>query len=68
MHARIKFHAYSDKQVNTETVSRMKMGDYQRFTLYPRNEGTKLQKQSTGGCVRLDPATSSQDFRVASSF
>jgi hypothetical protein len=42
--------------------------DYQRFTLNPRNGGTKLHKQSTGGCVRLAPTTSSKDFRVASSF
>jgi hypothetical protein len=59
MHARIKFHAYSDIKVNTETVSRMKEKDYQRFTLYPGNEGTKHHRQSTGGCVRLAPATSS---------
>jgi hypothetical protein len=36
--------------------------------LNPGNEGTKLHKQSTGGYVRLEPATSSQDFRLASSF
>jgi hypothetical protein len=42
--------------------------DYQRFTLNPGNEGSKLHRQSTGGCVRLAPATSSQDFRIASSF
>jgi hypothetical protein len=53
MHARIKFHAYSDIKVNTETVSRMKKKDYQRFTLNPGNEGTKHHRQSTGGCVRL---------------
>jgi predicted secreted protein len=47
MHVRIKFHAYSDIKVNTETVSRKKTKDYQRFTLTP------------GGCVRLAPATSS---------
>jgi hypothetical protein len=68
MHARIKFHAYSDIKVNTETVSRMKKKDYQRFTLYPGNEGSKHHRQSTGGCVRLAPATSSQDFIVASFF
>jgi hypothetical protein len=45
-----------------------KKGDYQRFTLYPGNEGTKHHRQSTGGCVRLAAATSSQDFKVASSF
>jgi hypothetical protein len=59
MHARIKFHAYSDIKVNTETVSRMEKKDYQRFTLNPGNEGTKHHRQSTGGCVRLAPATSS---------
>jgi hypothetical protein len=59
MHARIKFHAYSDIKVYTETVSRMKKGDYQRFTLNPGNEGSKHHRQSTGGCVRLAPATSS---------
>jgi hypothetical protein len=68
MHARIKFHAYSDIKVNTETVSRMKKKYYQRFTLNPGNEGSKHHRQSTGGCVRLAPATSSQDFIVASSF
>jgi hypothetical protein len=26
-----------------------KKGDYQRFTLNPENEGTKLHRQSTGG-------------------
>jgi hypothetical protein len=50
MHARIKFHAYSDIKVNTEIVSRMKKKDYQRFTLYPGNEGSKHHRQSTGGC------------------
>jgi hypothetical protein len=54
--------------VNTETVSRKKKKDYQRFTLNPGNEGTKHHRQSTGGCVRLAPATTSQDFRVASFF
>jgi hypothetical protein len=48
MHARIKFHAYSDIKVNTETVSRKKKKDYQRFTLYPGNEGSKLHRRSTG--------------------
>jgi hypothetical protein len=57
MHARIKFHAYSDIKVYTETVSRKKKKDYQRFTLYPGNKGTKHHRQSTGGCVRLAPAT-----------
>jgi hypothetical protein len=42
--------------------------DYQRFTLNPRNEGTKLHRQSTGGCAHLAPATSSQDFKTTSSF
>jgi cell fate (sporulation/competence/biofilm development) regulator YlbF (YheA/YmcA/DUF963 family) len=41
MHARIKFHAYSDIKVNTETVSRMKEKDYQRFMLNPGNEDHK---------------------------
>jgi hypothetical protein len=68
MHATIKFHAYSWHKWITETISRKKKGDYQRFTLNPGNEGTKLHKQSTGGCVHLEPATSSQDFKVASSF
>jgi predicted fused transcriptional regulator/phosphomethylpyrimidine kinase len=54
MHARIKFHAYSDIKVNTEIVSRKKKEDYQRFMLNPRNEGSKHHKQSTGGCVRLE--------------
>jgi hypothetical protein len=59
MHDRIKFHAYSDIKVNTETVSRKKKKHYQRFTLNPGNEGSKHHRQSTGGCVRLAPATSS---------
>jgi hypothetical protein len=54
MHARIKFHAYSDIKVNTEIVSRKNKKDYQRFTLNPGNKGTKLHKQSTGGCVSLE--------------
>jgi hypothetical protein len=33
MHARIKFHAYSDIKVNTETVSRKKKEDYQSLHL-----------------------------------
>jgi hypothetical protein len=41
MHARIKFHAYSDIKVYTETVSRKKEKDYQSITLYPGNEGSK---------------------------
>jgi hypothetical protein len=53
MHARIKFHAYSDIYVNTEIVSHKKKNDYQRFTLNPGNEGSKHHRQSTGGCVRL---------------
>jgi hypothetical protein len=68
MHARIKFHAYSDIKVYTETVSHKKEKDYQRFTLNPGNEGSKHHRQSTGGCVRLAPATSSQGFRSTSSF
>jgi hypothetical protein len=48
-----------DIKVNTETVSRKKKEDYQRFTLNPGNGGSKHHKQSTGGCVRLAPATSS---------
>jgi hypothetical protein len=68
MHARIKLHAYSDVKVYTETVSRMKEKDYQSFTLYPGNEGSKHHRQSTGACVRLAPATTSQDFKVASFF
>jgi hypothetical protein len=68
MHARINFHAYSWHKWITKTISRKKKEDYQRFTLNPWNEGTKLHKQSTGGCVHIEPATSSQDFKVASSF
>jgi hypothetical protein len=68
MHARIKFHAHSDIKVNTKTVSRKKKKDHQRFTLNPGNGGSKHHRQSTGGCVRLAPTASSQDFRVASSF
>jgi hypothetical protein len=39
--------------VYTETVSCTKKKDYQRFTLYLGNEGSKHHRQSTGGCVRL---------------
>jgi hypothetical protein len=39
--------------VNTETVSRKKKKDYQRFTLNPGNEGSKHHRQSTGVCARL---------------
>jgi hypothetical protein len=35
--------------VNTETVSRKKKKDYQRFMLNPGNEGSKHHRQSTGG-------------------
>jgi hypothetical protein len=40
MHARIMFHAYSRHKWITVTVSRKKNEDYQRFTLYPGNEGS----------------------------
>jgi hypothetical protein len=43
-------------------------GGLSEITLYPGNEVTKLHKQSIGGCVRLEPATSSQDFKSTSSF
>jgi hypothetical protein len=58
MRAKIYFHTYSDIQVITETVSRKKNEDYHSITLNPENEGTKLHLQSTGGCVRLELATS----------
>jgi hypothetical protein len=49
MHVRIKFHAHSDIEVNTEIVSRKKKKeDYQRFTLNPGSEGSKHHRQSTG--------------------
>jgi hypothetical protein len=69
MHARIYFHAYSWHKWITETISRKKKGDYQSFTLNLGNEDTKLHRQSTGG-LRMPGTsnTSSQDFRVASSF
>jgi hypothetical protein len=28
--------------------------DYQSYTTYPENEGFKLHRQSTGGCVGLE--------------
>jgi hypothetical protein len=59
MHARIKFHAYSDIKVKTETVSRKKKKDYQSITLYPGNEASKHHRQMTGGRVRLALVTSS---------
>jgi hypothetical protein len=66
MHTRINFHAYSWHKWITETISHKKKGDYQRFMLNHGNEGTKLHRQSTGDYVRLEPATSSQDFRASS--
>jgi hypothetical protein len=48
MHARIKFHAYSDIKVNTETVSRKKKKDYRRFTLNPGNEGPNITGNRLG--------------------
>jgi hypothetical protein len=66
MHARIRFHAYSDIKVNTETVSRKKKKDYQRFTLNPGNGGSENHRQSTGGCVR--PSTSNIFTRLQSGF
>jgi hypothetical protein len=54
MHARIKFHAYSDIKVYIEIVSRKKEKDYQSITIYPGNEGSKHHRQSTGGCVHLE--------------
>jgi hypothetical protein len=50
MHVSIKFHAYSDIKVYTQTVSRKKNKDYQRFTLNPGNEGSKHHRQSTEDC------------------
>jgi hypothetical protein len=56
MHARIKFHAYSDIKVYTEIVLRKKKKDHQSLRLNPGNKGSKHHRQSTGGCVRLAPA------------
>jgi hypothetical protein len=39
-----------------------KKGDYQSLRLILENEGSKHHKQSTGGCVRLAPATSSKQL------
>jgi hypothetical protein len=66
MHARIKFHAYSDIKVNTETVSRKERGRLLEFTLNPGNEGSKHHRQSTGGCVRLAPAHLHSSFLLLS--
>jgi hypothetical protein len=65
MHARIKYHAYSDIKVNTETASRMKKKDYQRFTLNPGNEGSKHHRHSTGGL--RTPSTNNIFTRLQSS-
>jgi hypothetical protein len=59
MYARIKFHTYRDIiSEQSVTVSRKRelkqLKDYQSYTVYPRNEGFKLHRQSTGGCVRLE--------------
>jgi transposase InsO family protein len=40
----------------------------ERTLFGPGHRDTKHHRQSTGGCVRLEPSTCSQDFRVASSF
>jgi hypothetical protein len=50
-----------------KTVSRKKKKDYQRLRLILETK-TQHHRQSTGGCIRLAPATSSQDFIVASTF
>jgi hypothetical protein len=60
MYVRIYFHTYSGIKVNTEIVSRKKKGDYQSFTLNPRNEGTEHLQAADWACVRLALATSSQ--------
>jgi hypothetical protein len=44
----------------------MKKEDYQRFTLYPGNEGSKHHRQSTGGL--RTPSTSNIFTRLQSSF
>ena len=59
MHARIKFHTYRDIISDwSVTVSRKRelqqIEDYQSYTAYPGNEGFKLHRQSTGGCVHLE--------------
>jgi hypothetical protein len=46
MHARIKFYAYSDIKVNTETVSHKKKEDYQRFTLRAVDWGLRTPNTS----------------------
>jgi hypothetical protein len=38
----------------------VRKGRLSEFTLNPGNEGSKLHKQSTRGCVHLAPTTSSQ--------
>jgi hypothetical protein len=66
MHARIKSHAYSDIKVNTETVSRKKKRDYQRFTLNPGNEDHKTSQAVDWGL--RTPSNSNIFTRLHSSF
>jgi hypothetical protein len=48
-----------DKSEQQKQYHVKKEKDYQSITLNPGNRGSKLHKQSTGGCVHLVPATSS---------
>ena len=57
MYARIKFHTYRDiisELISTVSRKKQQLKDYQSYTSYPGNEGSKLHRQSTGGCVRLE--------------
>ena len=65
MHDRIKFHAYSWHKWITVQYHVKKEKDYQSIMLNPRNEGSKHHRQSTGGCVRLALATSSQQLHIS---
>jgi hypothetical protein len=68
MHARINFHAYSWHKWIAETISRKKKGDYQSLRLILETKAPNFTSSRLGGYVCLEPATSSQDIRVASSF
>jgi hypothetical protein len=60
------FSYISDIEVNIETISRKKRKIIRDLHLILETKAPNIHKQSTGGCVRLAPATSSQ--RLHSSF
>jgi hypothetical protein len=58
MYDMIKFHTYSDfiSETISNSITKEELKDYkdyQSYTAYPENEGFKLHRQSTRGCVGL---------------